>query len=87
MKTFLRVLLCVVVTVVAFKLLPVLMVPVVLGGLAAAAGVGLILLLVLLAVALAVVAVLAPIWIPVLAIVGLVALIRRANRKTVKASV
>lgn len=87
MKTFLKVLLLVVVALVAIKLLPLtiglgfvaglLLVGLMAAGLSLLAGIA------VLAVVLG--AVLAPIWIPVLLIVGLVALIRRATRKRVAA--
>jgi hypothetical protein len=95
MKTFLIVLLALVGAVVAVKLLPLALVPVILvlglllliggllvGGAAAAVAAVLALLVGLLAGGLALVVVLAPIWIPVLAVVGLIALIKRVNAKS-----
>ena len=92
MNTFLKVLLCLVLGIVAIKL-PLLVLPVILvglallvvgillgGGVAAVAGVGLAILTGLLVVTVVLVAALSPIWIPVLAIVGLIALIRRSGR-------
>lgn len=93
MKTFWKVLLIVVLALVAIKLLPVLIVPVIvlafaamvatvllLGGFGVIAAAGLGVLAGLLAVVLTVLAVLSPIWIPVLVVIGIVALVRRANR-------
>lgn len=85
MKTFLKVLLLVIVALVAVKLLPLTI------GLGFVLG---LLLVALLAVGLSVVggiaaltlflgALLSPIWIPVLAVVALIALIKRANRSGV----
>jgi hypothetical protein len=96
MKTFLKILLFVVVGLVVIHVFPILFVPVMIGfvalmvvgalmmgGVAAIAGVGLALLAGLLAVALVILAVLAPVWLPVLAIVGLVSLCRRRPKATV----
>ncbi len=93
MNTFLKVLIVLVAVVVAFKLLPVLMLPVVLGavglllfavlligGVAAMAGVGLAGITAILAVGLVVLTALSPVWVPVLVIVGLIALIRHGTR-------
>jgi hypothetical protein len=98
MKTFLKVALIVLLALVALKLLPILMVPVVLtgvlllgllglalGGLTAAAGVGVAVVVALAIAAVAIVAALSPIWLPVLAIVGLIALIKRSSRAKAKA--
>lgn len=85
MNTFLKVLLCVIAVLLALKFLPVLMGFVFLGALAALLTAALLLggvgagLLALLAVALVTVAVLAPIWIPVLVVIGMIALIRRCT--------
>jgi hypothetical protein len=81
MKTFLKALLILVAVVVAVKLLPIALG---VGCIAAAILAGLAVLGVSLAAllacaALAVVAVLSPIWVPVLALVGIVALWRRAS--------
>lgn len=93
MKTFLKVLLFVMLALVALKFLPALLFPFVVAGLgcllilavlasgvAAVASVGLCVLAGVVAIALAGLAVLSPIWIPVLAIAGLIALIKRASR-------
>jgi hypothetical protein len=95
MKTFLIILLAVVGTVVVAHLLPLAFAPVIFvlgvllliggllaGGAAAIVAAVLAVLVGLLAGGLALVAVLAPIWIPVLAIVGLVALIKRLNARS-----
>jgi hypothetical protein len=92
MNNFLKVSLCVIGAFIAIRVLPVLMVPLVLGGLAllliggllfggvvALAGSGLAALAVLLVLG----AALAPIWIPILAVVGLVSLLRRGTRTAV----
>jgi hypothetical protein len=92
MNTPVKVLLCIVAAVLALKFLPVLLIPVALSGVAlfavggllfsgvvAVAGLGLAALLALLLIC----AVLSPIWIPVLAVVGVIALIRRSTRSTV----
>lgn len=93
MKTFLKIFLLVLLSLVAIKLLPVLLVPfgvlalvvgfvvaLVTGGAAAAAGVGFALLGILLAAGLVVLAALAPIWILVLIVTGAIALVRRCLR-------
>lgn len=93
MNTALKILLGVVLVVVAIKLLPVLLVPVGLGllalvvvgglllaGVLAVAGTGLAAVAVVLAIVVAVAAALSPVWIPVLAVIGLIALIRRSRR-------
>lgn len=79
MKTFLKILLAAVLLIVAIKLSPILFVGALIGMLVAGIlGVlGLSLLAALLAVALAFTVALAPIWIPVLAVIGLVSLFRR----------
>ncbi len=84
MKTFLKVVLLVIAAVVAVKLLPLTFaIGVVLGlGVVALAVVGVSVLAGLAALVVVLAAVLAPIWIPVLALVGLIALIRRSNRTT-----
>lgn len=83
MKTFLKVLLLVIIALIAIKLLPLtiglgfaaglLLVGLVVAGLSLIAGVAVL--------ALVLGAVLAPVWIPVLLLVGLIALIRRATRR------
>jgi hypothetical protein len=93
MRTFVKVLLVVLAAIVALRLLPLLMASFALsgaglllggilltGGIAAALGVGFVVLIALLVVALVVAAALSPIWIPVLLVVGLIALIRRCSR-------
>lgn len=85
MNTFLKVLLCVVALLLVLKFLPVLMVAVTLAALAILVAAGLLLggvgavFLTLLLAGLVAVAVLAPIWIPVLVIFGLIALIRHCS--------
>ncbi len=83
MKTFLKVLLLVVAAIVAVKLLPValaigfvLMAPVALLAILGVSVAG-----ALVGAALVVTAVLSPIWLPVLAVVGIVALCRRGGSK------
>jgi len=93
MKTFLKVLLIALLAVAVIKLFPIFLIPVALAGVALligslllAGGAGLAVLIALglvvalLAVALALAAVLAPIWLPLLAILGLIALGKRAGR-------
>ena len=95
MKTFLIILLALVGAVVVVKLLPLALAPVIfvlglllliagllVGGVAATVAAVLAVLVALLAGGLALVVVLAPIWIPVLAIVGLIALIKRLSAKS-----
>ena len=95
MKTFLFVLLALVGAVVVVHLLPLALAPVIVvvglllliggllaGGAAAIVAAVLALLVGLLAGGLALVVILAPIWIPLLAIVGLIALIKRLNAKS-----
>ena len=87
MKSFLKVLLLVLVALLAIKLLPLTLA---LGCLLALsivplAVVGVSAIVILCGVALVVVAVLAPVWIPVLALVGLIALIKRCTRRPVAA--
>ena len=89
MKTFLKVLLFVLLGLLAIKLLPFVLVPVFVagislllagglafGGIAAAAGIGVAMVVALVALLVTLLAVLSPIWIPVLAVIGLIALIR-----------
>ena len=93
MNTFLKVLLCVVAAVIALKLLPFLLFPImaggfailvvaglVLGGVMAFAGAGIAVITTLLLGVIALLAVSSPLWIPVLLVVGLVALICRIAR-------
>ena len=81
MKTFLKILLVAAILIVAIKLSPVVFVAAAIGLLAAAVlgVIGLSLLAALVAVVVAVAAALAPIWIPVLAIVGAVSLFKKLN--------
>lgn len=82
MKTFLKILLVAALLIIAIKFSPVIFV-FALAGLVAAAVlgvVGLSLVAALLAVLLAFAVALSPIWIPVLAIVGLVSLFKRSGR-------
>ncbi|MDB6126746.1 MAG: hypothetical protein JWM35_642 [Verrucomicrobia bacterium] len=92
MKTSLKVVLGVVAALVAIRIFPVLLLPIVLGvivtlacgsvlagGLAALLAATLSLLAALLAVGLVALAVLSPLWIPALAIVGIVSLCRRSR--------
>jgi len=83
MKTFLKVLLYVAVAMVAIKLLPLTLALGIILALVIGFGVfvGFSMLAVLLGVGLAVVAALAPIWLPALAVVGIVALIRKTGRR------
>ncbi len=83
MKSFLKIFLLVVMALVAIKLLPFTLA----GGCVLGLAVGVLIIVGasalagVLAVAMGVVAVLAPLWIPVLAIVGLIAAIKRLNRR------
>jgi hypothetical protein len=89
MKTFLKIVLVVVLTVVALKLSPLLALGALIG--LAAAGVlgavGLSLVGVLLAVAIALAVALSPIWVPVLIVTGLVSLFRSPRQSTPPATV
>ena len=93
MNTFLKILLCVVAAVIALKLMPFLLFPIMAGGFAilvaaglvlagvmAFAGVGIALVVALAVGVIALLAVSSPLWIPVLVVVGLVALICRLAR-------
>lgn len=82
MKTFLKVLLLAVLLIIAIKLSPLIFIGAVLGLLAAIAlgTLGLSLVAALLAVALALTVALAPIWIPVLLVIGLINLFRKSDR-------
>ena len=84
MKTFLKILLFVVLALVAIKLLPVTLALacVLAGGCALIAAVGVSVMAVGLGVTLAIAALLSPIWLPILAIVGLIMLIKRGNGAT-----
>ena len=96
MNTFLKVLLVALLAIVAVHVFPIIMVPValilavaLLAGLIFAGGAGIVLVLALglviglLALALGLAAALAPIWIPVLAIFGIVSLIRGRKSKAI----
>lgn len=72
MKTFLKILLAVAICMLAFKVMPLLLIP-----LAAGVAVTLVVGVTLAAALFVVLTVLAPVWVPVLAIVGLVSLCRR----------
>lgn len=83
MKTFLKIVLLVLVAILAVKLLPFTLaagclLALLAGGLAVA---GVSVLAGLLAVGLVIGALLAPVWIPVLVVVGLIAVIKRCNRR------
>ena len=93
MKTALKILLGVVLALVAIKLLPILLFPIGIGLVAllvvvavalavvlAVAGAGFAAAGVILGVAVALLAALSPVWVPVLAVVGLIALCRRSRR-------
>lgn len=82
MKTFLKVLLLLAAALIAVKLLPLTLI----GGCFLALGVivalalGLSAVAILIALAVALAALLSPIWIPVLALIGVIALFKRLNR-------
>ncbi|MFI5335835.1 MAG: hypothetical protein ACHQ5A_03575 [Opitutales bacterium] len=84
MKTFLKVLLIAALLLIAIKLSPIIFVGALLGVLAAAVlgVVGFGLVAALAAVVLAFAVALSPIWIPVLAVIGLVSLYRRHHQAT-----
>jgi hypothetical protein len=87
MKTFLKILLVAAVLIVAIKLSPVIFVGAIVGLLAAAVlgSIGLSLVALFIAVLLALTVALAPIWIPVLCIIGLVKLFRSKEPNVVTA--
>lgn len=87
MKTFLKVVLLLIAAVVAVKLLPLTLgLGILLGvALVALAAVGVSALALILGLGVVLVAVLSPIWIPVLAIFGLIALIKRSSRRSAPA--
>ena len=87
MKTFLKVVLLVIAAVIAVKLLPLTLgLGILLGvSIVGLAAVGVSALALILGLGLVLAAVLSPIWIPVLAIVGLVALIKRSSRPSATA--
>jgi len=82
MKTFLKVLLLAAVLILAIKFSPVLFVGALVGLVAAAVlgAVGFGLILALLGVVLSLALALAPIWVPVLVVLGFISLFRRANK-------
>jgi hypothetical protein len=83
MKTFLKILLVAALLVVAIKLSPVVFVTALIGLLVAAVlgAIGLSLVAALFAVVLALAAALAPIWIPVLIIMGAISLFKKLNNR------
>ncbi len=85
MNTFLKVLLIALLVVIAVKLLPLTLLAgcIVAAGALAVVVVGASAAAVVTCVALAIAAALAPIWLPVLAIVGVIALIKRSRRTVV----
>lgn len=87
MKTFLKVVLLVIAAVIAVKLLPLTLgLGILLGvSIVGLAAVGVSALALILGLGVVLVAVLSPIWIPVLAIVGLVALVKRSGRPSATA--
>ena len=87
MKTFLKVLLIAALLIVAIKLSPVIFIGALLGLLAAAVlgAIGISLVAGLLAVLIALTVALAPIWIPVLVVMGLISLFRRKEPPVVTA--
>lgn len=87
MKTFLKILLAAAILLVAIKLSPVLFLGALVGLLAAAVlgSIGLSLVAALIAVVLALTVALAPIWIPVLCVIGLVKLFRTKEPNVVTA--
>ncbi len=82
MKTFLKVLLIAALLIVAIKISPVLFVGAFVGLVVAGVlgAIGVSLLAALVAVALALAVALSPIWLPVLAVVGIVSLFRKSGR-------
>jgi hypothetical protein len=87
MKTFLKVLLIVALAILAVKLLPITLVAgcIFAVGVALLAAVGVSLVALGLCISLAIAALLSPIWIPVLALVGIIALIKRHRRAPIVA--
>jgi hypothetical protein len=85
MKTFLKILLFVVLAIVAIKLFPLTLALgiIMAGAVGAALFVGFSVIAVILGLLLAMVAALAPIWLPALAIVGVIALFRKTGAKAV----
>ncbi|MEX2044540.1 MAG: hypothetical protein WD941_04245 [Opitutus sp.] len=84
MKTFLKILLLVVVAILAVKLLPLTLALGCLLGVALVvmAGLGLSAMAVILGIGILMAALLSPIWLPILALVGVIALIKRMNGST-----
>lgn len=84
MKTFLKILLIAALLLIAIKLSPLLFCAALIGLVAAAVlgVIGLSLVIVLLAVALALAVALSPIWLPVLAVVGVISLCKKNGRST-----
>ena len=82
MKSFLKILLVAALLIVAIKLSPVIFLGALVGLLVAAVlgAVGLSLVAALLAVALALAVALSPVWIPVLAVMGLISLFKKSGR-------
>ncbi len=89
MKTFLKISLIVVLSIIALKLSPVLFVAAVLGLLAAVVlgAVGFSLVLALVAIALALALALSPIWIPILIVMGLITLFKKLGDKPASSTV
>jgi hypothetical protein len=81
-KTFLKVLLIVALAIVAIKLLPLTLAAgcILAVGVAILAAVGVSVVALGLLVSLAIVALLAPVWLPVLALIGIIALVKRHRR-------
>jgi hypothetical protein len=79
MKTFLKVLLMAALLVIAIKFSPIIFIAALVGMVAAAllGVIGLTLIIVLLSVLLAIAVALSPIWVPILAVIGLISLFRR----------
>lgn len=82
MKTFLKILLIAALAIVAVKLLPVTLVLgcLLAAGIALLAGIGVAMLAAGTCLGLLVVTLLSPIWLPILAIIGIVALVKRSSR-------
>jgi hypothetical protein len=83
-KTFLKVVLLLIVAVIAIKLLPLIFVLACLfvGALVGLFALGMSAIVAMIGSAFVVLAVTSPIWVPVLAIVGLIALANRSNRRS-----
>lgn len=89
MKTFLKISLIVVLSLIAIKFSPVLFVGAVIGLIAAVVlgAVGFSLVLALLAIAIALAMALSPIWIPVLIVMGAISLFKKIGHQTATATV